>query len=149
MCENDANEHQKYSVSDKEPSSTVKSTILSITAILILSIIVLAAFRLYFSESDFDGSCVRNPDSYMLSIRKMNGRAHNELELCLGDIMDVQFETMRGAICLEIKAPNGSTIYQGDGKTIHRFSLGITESGSYTILIEAKDAKGVINIRCK
>lgn len=96
MCENDANEHQKYSVSDKEPSSTVKSTILSITAILILSIIVLAAFRLYFSESDFDGSCVRNPDSYMLSIRKMNGRAQHELELCPGDIMNVQFETMRG-----------------------------------------------------
>ena len=48
---------------------------------------------------------------------------------------------------MEIKAPDGTTIYRGNGKEPRDFTVNIPESGVYTIVVEARHAKGTIHIR--
>ena len=38
---------------------------------------------------------------------------------------------------MEIQAPNGNPLYQGNGKGVTEFTVNISESGTYSILVEA------------
>ncbi len=49
---------------------------------------------------------------------------------------------------MEIKAPDGTTIYRGDGKETTDFTVNIPESGVYTVVVEARRARGTIHIQC-
>lgn len=50
---------------------------------------------------------------------------------------------------MEIKAPNGTTVYSGNGKELTDFTVNISESGVYTVVVEAKRAKGIIQIQLR
>ena len=50
---------------------------------------------------------------------------------------------------MEIKAPDGTTIYSGNGKETTDFTVNIRKSGVYTIVVEARHAKGTIHIQLK
>ena len=50
---------------------------------------------------------------------------------------------------MEIKAPDGTTVYSGNGKDANDFTVNIRESGVYTIAVEARRAKGTIHIQRK
>ena len=47
---------------------------------------------------------------------------------------------------MEIKAPDGTTIYSGNGKETTEFTVNIPESGVYAIAVEARHAKGTIHV---
>ena len=116
--------------------------------IVFVSIGVAAAFFRYNQEG-FTGNRVKNPDSYLLEIERMNGTDLHSLDLKTGDVLMIQFETLKGSLYLEIKAPDGNTIYRGDGKETTDFTVDITESGVYTIVVCARHAKGSIKIDIK
>ena len=48
---------------------------------------------------------------------------------------------------MEIKAPNGTAVYQGNGKETTDFTVNIPEDGVYTVVVEARRAKGTIHIQ--
>ena len=50
---------------------------------------------------------------------------------------------------MEIKAPDGTAVYRGNGKETTDFMVNIQESGVYSIVVEARRAKGTIHIRCE
>ena len=50
---------------------------------------------------------------------------------------------------MEIKAPDGSAVYRGNGKEATDFTVNIRESGVYTIVVEARRAKGTIHVQLK
>ena len=79
----------------------------------------------------------------------MNGTDLHTLELQEGDTLQIQFETAKGSLYMEIKAPDGSTIYCGNGKETTEFAVNIRESGVYTVVVEARHAKGTICIQRK
>ena len=108
-----------------------------------------AVFLSCFNQEGFTGSRVKNPDAYMLDIEKMNGTDLHTLELHEGDVLQIQFETVKGSLYMEIKAPDGTTIYRGNGKETTDFTVNIRESGVYTIVVEARHAKGTIHIQLK
>ena len=112
-----------------------------ITVIMLLFIGVAAAFFRYNQEG-FTGSRVKNPDSYLLDIERMNGTDLHTLDLQTGDVLQIQFETLKGSLYMEIKAPDGTTIYRGNGKETTDFTVNITKSGVYTIVVCARHAKG-------
>ena len=117
---------------------------------IVLPLLVLAGIAMLMSCSNqetFTGSRVKNPDAYLLDIAKMNGTDLHTLDLCEGDVLQIQFETEKGDLYMEIKAPDGSSIYRGNGKEITEFTVNIRESGVYTIVVEARHAKGVIHIQ--
>ena len=101
------------------------------------------------SQEGFDGCKVKNPDSYLLDIDSMNGTDLHTLELQEGDVLKIHFETVRGSMYMEIKAPNGTTVYSGNGKELTDFTVNISESGVYTVVVESKRAKGIIHIQLR
>ena len=48
---------------------------------------------------------------------------------------------------MDIKAPDGTAVYSGNGKAATDFTVNIPESGVYTIVVEARQAAGTIHIR--
>ena len=66
-----------------------------------------------------------------------------------GDVLQIEFETKKGDLYMEINAPDGTTIYCGNGKETTDFTVNIRESGVYTIVVEGRRAKGTIHVRCQ
>ena len=118
--------------------------------LLLLPLLILAGvavFLLCTNQEGFTGSRVKNPDAYLLDIEKMNGTDLHTLELSRGDVLQIQFETEKGELYMEIKAPDGTTLYCGNGKETTDFTVNIRQSGIYTIVVEARHAKGTIDIQ--
>ena len=124
-----------------------KKAVLIVFPLLFLAGIAVFLFR--SNQEGFTGSRVKNPDAYLLDIEKMNGTDLHTLDLHKGDVLQIRFETEKGALYTEIKAPDGTTIYRGNGKEITDFAVNIPESGVYTIVVEARHAKGTIHIQVK
>ena len=120
-------------------------------AVLIVLVLLLIAgvaiFLFCYNLEGFTGSRVKNPDAYLLDIEKMNGTDLHTLELSRGDVLQIQFETEKGELYMEIKAPDGTAIYRGNGKETTEFAVNIRESGIYTVVVEARHAKGTIHIQ--
>ena len=122
------------------------------TVLIALPLLILAGvavFLLCTNQEGFTGSRTKNPDEYVLDIEKMNGTDLHTLELHEGDALQIQFETEKGDLYMEIKAPDGTAVYRGNGKETTAFTVIIRESGVYTIVVEARHAKGTIHIRCE
>ena len=115
---------------------------------LLLLILAGVAIVLFCSNQEgFTGSRVKNPDAYLLDIEKMNGTDLHTLELHEGDVLQIEFETEKGELYMEIKAPDGTAIYRGNGEETTEFAVNIRESGVYTIVVEARRAQGTIHVR--
>ena len=122
----------------------------SVFIVLLLLILTGAAIFLFCcNQEGFTGSRVKNPDEYLLDIEKMNGTDLHTLELREGDVLQIEFETEKGELYMEIKAPDGTAVYRGNGKETTDFAVNIRESGVYSIVVEARRAKGTIHIRCE
>ena len=116
-------------------------------ALLLLLLAGIAAFLFCYNQEGFTGSRVKNPDAYLLDIEKMNGTDLHTLELSRGDVLQIQFETEKGELYMEIKAPDGTAVYRGNGKETTDFTVNIRESGVYTVVVEARHAKGTIHVQ--
>ena len=120
------------------------------TVLIALPLLILAGVAIFlfcYNLEGFTGSRVKNPDAYLLDIDKMNGTDLHTLELSRGDVLQIQFETEKGELYMEIKAPDGTAIYRGNGKETTEFAVNIRESGVYTVVVEARHAKGTIDIQ--
>ncbi len=124
--------------------SKQKIVLLSIALLLIAG---LSALLILDSSDDFTGSSIKTPDAYMLDIERMNGRDTHSLELTAGDMLQIGFETEKGDLHMEIKAPDGTLIYSGNGKDTTDFTVNISEKGVYTVEVEARKAKGSIRVQ--
>lgn len=119
--------------------------VLLVLLLLFLAKVVVSIF--YYDREGFTGSRVKNPDAYLLDIERMNGTDQHTLKLHEGDVLQSQFETVKGSLDMEIKAPDGDTIYRGNGKEANNFNVNIPEDGVYTVIVEARHAKGTVHIQ--
>ena len=122
-----------------------KKAVLLVLPLLFLAGV--AAFLFFYNQEGFTGNRIKNPDAYLLDIERMNGTDLHTLELHEGDVLQIQFETVKGSLYMEIKAPDGTTIYRGNGKETTDFTVNIRESGVYTIVVEARHVRGTIHIQ--
>ena len=97
------------------------------------------------STSTFDGSRVKNADSYQLDIKTMNCTDTHTLELKQGDTLKILFETVKGSLEMTITAPDGTVIYQGDGAATE-FTVEAPMDGVYPIVVVGQKAKGSIHV---
>ena len=111
-----------------------RASIIIIIALFLIGLFFIGVVTALFTynQDGFSGSRVKNPDSYLLDIERMNGTDLHTLDLQMGDVLRIQFETLKGSLYMEIKAPDGTAIYRGDGKETKDFTVNITESGVYT-----------------
>ena len=118
--------------------------------LIVLFLLILAGvavFLLCTNQEGFTGSRVKNPDAYLLDIEKMNGTDLHTMELSQGDGLQIQFETEKGSMYMEIKEPDGTAVYRGNGKETTDFTVNIRKSGVYTVVVEARHAKGIIHVQ--
>ena len=121
----------------------------AVLTVLLLFFAGIAVFLFCSNQEDFTGSRVKKPDAYFLDIQRMHGTDLHTLELHEGDVLQIQFETEKGELYTEIKAPDGTVLYCGNGRETTNFAVNIPESGVYTIVVEARHAKGTIHIQLK
>lgn len=95
----------------------------------------------------FDGSRTAEAGSYRLDIARMTGIDRFTMELSAGDTLAVQFETVKGSIYMEIREPDETILYSGNGKGVSEFIVTVSESGTYSIHVEAHHAKGTVHIQ--
>ena len=126
----------------------MKQKSLTIT-LLILCILGLAVFLTACGRDCFVGSRTVEAGSYRLDIDRTTGTDRFTMELRAEDMLAVQFETVKGSIYMEIKEPDESFLYAGNGKGMTEFSVNISESGTYSIYVEAHHAKGTVYIQQK
>ena len=112
---------------------------------IILVICVLVPLTGCASATTFDGSRVKNADSYQLDIKTMNCTDTHTLELEQGDTLKIEFETENGNLSMKITAPDGTALYQGDG-TVKEFTVEAPMDGAYPIVVVGQKAKGSIHI---
>ena len=120
-------------------------------AVCLLALLA-AALAVFFlvrgarSSGAFRGSCVKNSDSYTLDIENMNGTDGHTLELRQGETLQIHFAVEKGSIKLSITAPDGAVLYTGNGMEATDFTVNIPADGIYAISVEARQAKGAIQI---
>ena len=125
-------------------------TKMSKAVFIVLPLLLLAGsavFLFCYNQEGFTGSRVKNPDAYLLDIEKMNGTDLHTMELHEGDVLQIEFETEKGSMYMEIKAPDGTSVYRGNGKETTDFTVNIRESGVYTVFVEARHSKGIIHVQ--
>ena len=123
-----------------------KTKIIIIFIVLFVHGAVVVLFR--YNQEGFTGSRIKNPDSYLLDMEWMNGTDLHTLDLQTGDVLQIQFETVKGSLYMEMKAPDGTTIYCGNGKETTDFTVTIPENGVYSVVACARHAKGTICVQC-
>lgn len=119
-----------------------RKLLLPLLIISVLSVLLTAC-----DQKNFTGTRVANPDSYRLDIEQMNGTDTHALELNAGDTLNIHFETEHGELHMEIKAPDGTLIYTGNGEEATDFTVNISENGEHSVFVEAKGARGKISIQ--
>ena len=117
------------------------------TTLLTLCILGLAVSLTACGRDCFVGSRTAEAGSYRLDIDRMTGTDRFTMELSAGDTLAIQFETTKGSIYMEIKEPDESSLYAGNGKGVSEFTVNIPESGTYSIYVKAHHAKGTVYIQ--
>ena len=119
-------------------------------AVFILLVLAgLGAFLIISNQPGFTGEQIKNPDSYILDAQKMNGADSHTLSLAAGDVLQVEFETEKGSLHMEITAPDGTVLYAGNGEVTTAFEITLPETGAYTVAVKGRNAKGTVHIRLK
>ena len=103
---------------------------------IILVFCVLVTLTGCASATTFDGSRVKNADSYQLDIKTMNCTDTHTLELEQGDTLKIEFEAENGNLSMKITAPDGTALYQGDGTYMDRIERRFTYNGTDTWIDE-------------
>ena len=117
--------------------------------LVLLCILASAVFLTACSRNRFVGSRTAEAGFYQLDIDCMTGTDSLATELTAGDTLNIQFTVTKGSMQIEVKEPDGDTLYAGNGKTISDFTVNIPESGVYSIILEAHHAKGTVYIQQK
>ena len=120
-------------------------TILSCIVAVLLFVIFLYGIRL--SHDDSPGwRLLKTQDAYSLDSQQMNGTDSHTLNLTTGDVLQVAFETKKGSLHMELTAPDGTTLYAGNGEEVTEFEINLSQTGAYTVTVKARHAEGKINI---
>ena len=118
-----------------------------IIRVFMLFVLGTAVFLTACGQAAFFGDREAETDYYRLDIEWMTGTDAHTLELEAGDTLEIRFETERGQLHMEIKAPDGTLIYTGNGEETTDFTVNISASGEYSIHVEAHKARGKISIQ--
>lgn len=112
-------------------------------------LVVGTAYWAFCRLPHFTGGVIKEPDSYRLDARYMNGTDGHTMTLNAGDVLAIRFETEKGTLHLEIQAPDGSILYSGKGQDATDFTVNIAESGSCAVTVKARFATGSIHIQAE
>ena len=118
---------------------TMKRMLSALCAILV--IVFLTA-----CSSDFDGSRTGNDNEFSMEYKVLNKTDSQDLSLQDGDKISAKIIVNGGTLAIKIQKDDEEPIYESDGISVsNEFEIEIDESGTYTITVTGKKAKGSVN----
>ena len=112
--------------------------------------LVVAALILIFTrrpEALFDGARISDPGRFALQFERMNRTDSETVSLLEGDALRISWEIESGQIDVSIGMEGEEALYRANDRAAGDeadFCVEIPQTGSYTITVTARDAKGRI-----
>ena len=113
----------------------------------IVALIALAGILIFTRppESRFDGERISNPGRYNLRFDRMNAADSETMALAEGDALHVSWQIESGHVDIVIGMEGEEAVYRADDRPAGDkadFYVEIPQTGSYTITVSARKAKG-------
>ena len=123
-----------------------KKIILLFAAIALIAVAGILIFTRQ-PETRFDGDRISDPGRFALKFERMNKTDSEIMALAEGDALRVSWQIESGQMDIVIGMEGEKAIYQANGRTAGDeadFCVEIPQTGSYTITVTARGAKGRI-----
>ena len=121
-----------------------KKIILLFAAIALIAVAGILIFTRQ-PETRFDGDRISDPDRFALQFERMNRTDSETMALAEGDALHVSWLIESGQMDIVIGMEGEEAIYHANGCTAGDeadFDVEIPQTGSYTITVTARKAKG-------
>lgn len=114
---------------------------ISLTVCTLISILVLTA-----CGTEFDGSRIGNDSEFIMEYSVLNTTDAQDLTVKSGDTISAKIVVDKGSLSIKIQKDGEEPIYESDGiSSSNEFDVEIDESGTYTVEVTGKKAKGSVS----
>ena len=114
---------------------------ISLTVCTLISILVLTA-----CGTKFDGSRTGNDSEFIMEYSVLNTTDAQDLTIEAGDTISAKIVVDKGSLSIKIQKDGEEPIYESNEiSTSNEFDVEIDESGTYTVEVTGKKAKGSVS----
>ena len=94
----------------------------------------------------FDGSRTGNDSEFIMEYSVLNTTDAQDLTIEAGDTISAKIVVDKGSLSIKIQKKRKKPIYESNGiSTSNEFDVEIDESGTYTVEVTGKKAKGSVS----
>ena len=94
----------------------------------------------------FDGSRTGNDSEFIMEYSVLNTTDAQDLTIEAGDTISAKIVVDKGSLSIKIQKDGEKPIYESNGiSTSNEFDVEIDESGTYTVEVTGKKAKGSVS----
>lgn len=94
----------------------------------------------------FDGSRTGNDSEFIMEYSVLNTTDAQDLIIEAGDTISAKIVVDKGSLSIKIQKDGEEPIYESNGiSTSNKFDVEIDESGTYTVEVTGKKAKGSVS----
>ncbi len=122
--------------------------ILLISVLTALTVVAAVLILPQQPEAKFEGERISNQDGFELRFDWMDMTDSETLELREGDVLHVSWQIESGHVDVVIRQENKEPVYQANDRVAGDkadFYVEISQTGSYTITVSSRKAKGQIS----
>ena len=122
-----------------------KIILLTVLIVVLASVILTLTMR---QGTKFDGERISDPGHFALRFDRMNRTDSETIVLQEGDVLHVSWKIEKGVVDIMIGQKNEEVVYQANDRPAGDkadFYVEIPKTGSYTITVSAREAKGEID----
>lgn len=95
--------------------------------------------------TDFDGSRTGNDSEFVMNYKMLNKMDSQDLVVTVGDVIHTKIIVEGGSLSFKIRKDDEAPMYEGkDVTSSDEFDVEIEESGTYTVTVTGKKAKGSV-----
>ena len=107
---------------------------------------VILVLSLTACGADFDGGRTGNHDEFVMDYKIFNKTDSQDLNVKKGDTIHVEIVVEGGSLSFEIQKDDEEPVYKGEDVSFSdEFDVDIEESGTYTVSVTGKKAKGSVS----
>ena len=124
----------------------MRKKIILLAAFIVLGVAVILILTQQ-PDAGFNGERISGQGSFALRFDWMNRTDSETLELRKGDALHVSWQIESGHVDIVIRQENKEPVYQADNRAAGdkaAFYVEIPQTGSYTITVSARKAKGQV-----
>lgn len=117
-------------------------------ALLLLSVILgSCTFFAWNNRLIFVGDSTKTSECYILDFEEMNQKDWHVLTLRENEVLSVEYSIYKGRVDFSIEAGGDTSVFKGNNIDSGKFELIVPSDGEYEIVVNAKHASGMLEIK--